>query len=237
MQRNQCVVMLVMFLIIVGVGDARVKYGVPQRPVFTIMLDPAGDARTPGRTIDDTFERGISLQCTEWLKAELERRFTGIRVILTRLPGETLEPLQNASFANRLHADLYVSVHCYQAQGERPSIAIMHLMCTPTDRWELKHEPLSCIPYDQAHRIAKRATMRWAEILAAVFQEERHLRLLQFQGVFGIPFRPLIGILCPALAVEMSLAHKDDWKVPARALLEGIEQILVHHTTHHQREE
>ena len=38
------------------------------QPTFTLMLDPAGDAQYPGRIIDDSFERGITLQCVEELQ-------------------------------------------------------------------------------------------------------------------------------------------------------------------------
>ena len=66
------------------------------------MLDPAGDAQNPGRTIDDNFERGITLQFAEKLKEMLQEKFPTIRVVLSRTPGESLQPLQNANFANRL---------------------------------------------------------------------------------------------------------------------------------------
>ena len=71
------------------------------------MLDPAGDAQYPGRIIDDSFERGITLQCVEELQRAITRQFPHVRVVLTRFPGETCQPLQNAHFANRLDVDLY----------------------------------------------------------------------------------------------------------------------------------
>src|SRR5579872_1728748 len=72
------------------------------RTPFTIMLDPAGDAQYPGRIIDDCFERGITLQLAEQLSTVIAQRFPSIRVVITRQPGETRQPLQHANFANRL---------------------------------------------------------------------------------------------------------------------------------------
>src|SRR5271156_6610097 len=83
------------------------------QPPFTLMLDPAGDAQNPGRIIEDSFERGITLQCMQELQAVIAQRFPRIRVVVTRSPGETRQPLQNANFANRLDVDLYISIHCY----------------------------------------------------------------------------------------------------------------------------
>ena len=66
-----------------------------------------------GRIVNDSFERGLTLQFAQELKKELELNFNNIRVVLTRIPGETLESLQNANFANRLNVDFYLSIHFY----------------------------------------------------------------------------------------------------------------------------
>ena len=49
---------------------------------FTLMIDPAGDAKEPGRAIDDTFERGITLQLAEELKRTIEAENPGVRLSL-----------------------------------------------------------------------------------------------------------------------------------------------------------
>ncbi|HSW75550.1 MAG TPA: hypothetical protein VLG50_00750, partial [Candidatus Saccharimonadales bacterium] len=61
----------------------------PQEQPFTIIIDPLGDPKNTGREIDDVFERGITLQCAEELKKQLNNVLPHIRVILTRVPGET----------------------------------------------------------------------------------------------------------------------------------------------------
>lgn len=43
-----------------------------QQNIFTLMIDPAGDAKHAGRVIEDSFERGITLQCAEKLKKMLK---------------------------------------------------------------------------------------------------------------------------------------------------------------------
>ena len=41
---------------------------------FTIMIDPAGDAKNTGRQIDDTLERAVTLQFAQKLKSEIENK-------------------------------------------------------------------------------------------------------------------------------------------------------------------
>lgn len=40
---------------------------------ITIIIDPAGDANHALREIDDTYERGLTLQCAQALKKKLKR--------------------------------------------------------------------------------------------------------------------------------------------------------------------
>ena len=127
---------------------------------FTIMIDPAGDAKHTGRLIVDTLERGISLQCAEQLKSKLTGLYKNIRVILTRVPGETIQPLQNASFANRLNVDLYVSLYFYHESQTPAHITLYHYVENPiTDFWHKSH-PLLFYPLDQAHLLSITKTQK-----------------------------------------------------------------------------
>ena len=71
-----------------------------------VVLDPAGDAKRTGRRIGDSFERGLTLQCAEKIKEIIEARSSHIKVVITRMPGDNVYDLQNASLSNRIHADL-----------------------------------------------------------------------------------------------------------------------------------
>src|SRR3989339_258513 len=129
--------------------------------LFTIMIDPAGDAKHTGRLVQDTLERGISLQCAEELKKVIMQKHTNIRVILTRVPGETIQPLQNASFANRLNIDLYLSIYFYEEQHTPAYITLYHYIENPiVDYW---YKPINLCFYqaNQAHLTNLTQTTTW----------------------------------------------------------------------------
>lgn len=190
----------------------------------SIMIDPAGDARYPGRTIDDTFERGISLQCAEKLKQEIERTFSHIRTVLTRFPGETIEPLQNASFANRLHVDLYLSIHFYYNPDAHPQWHIYYFSYHPTiDFWHYPQQTLLLTPYHAAHRQCINTTKKWAESL---YNGLKASSTCIAHAPYSIPFRPLIGINRPAIALEMCLPSKDRWGMYIRPLVDALGPII-----------
>jgi hypothetical protein len=194
-----------------------------QRP-FSIMLDPAGDAKNTGRVIEDSFERGITLQFAEQLKKVLEELYPGIRIVLTRFPGETIERLQNANFANRLDVDLYVSIHFYHEKSSKPNLYLYHFLYNPiTDFWS-KPRALSFYPYDQAHLYSLNKTVLWGEQIKTFLKADAFRNLFEVKGLYGVPLRPLIGIKAPALAIEAGIKNKGYW----RTYVEPIAQSLIH---------
>lgn len=192
-----------------------------QQPRFTIMLDPAGDAQRTGRVIDGNFERGLTLQCAEGLKEALEAKAQmnncGVRVVLARLPGETIDPLQNAAFANKLQVNLYLSIHFYQEEALELPLFLYYYCSDPAgDGWSAAHDPLAAdvplalTPFNQAHAHHFKENVE----IAYRFGKELIKRSSAFtvNGPYGIPFKPLLGIARPALACECGLKNKDDWK-------------------------
>ncbi|CAM6000384.1 unnamed protein product [Sphagnum balticum] len=195
----------------------------------TIMLEPAGDAQYTGRIIDDAFERGITLQCAQELKKILEGICKQTRVILSRFPGEVLEPLQNAAFANRLKTDLYISLSMYQlpaSKSDSPAeINIYYFLYHPvTDFWQRATTELACEPYHQAHKAASQTSKACADKLFNNLHKTK-----PFAGKMnhcaGLPVKPLIGITAPSLLIEIGLPHKDSWQLLVTQLAQQIAEI------------
>jgi len=189
------------------------------------MIEPSGDAKHTGRAIDDCFERGISLQFAERLKKIIEAESPYIRIILSRFAGESLEPLQNANFSNRLNVDLYLSIHFFEEKEEKPIIHIYHFVYNRiTDYWR-DENPLQFIPYDQAHQINIAQTKRYATNLHQALQS--FAKQFETQARIGFPFKPLIGIQAPAIALESSLKTKDDWQLYLSPIAQSIKKIVT----------
>ena len=75
------------------------------------------------------------------LKKQLEAKVEGLRVVLTRYSGETVDALQNATFANRLNVNLYVSLGFYETKQKIPKLYLYHLVYNPaTDFWIKKSD-------------------------------------------------------------------------------------------------
>jgi len=177
--------------------------------MFTIMLDPAGDAQNTGRQIDDCLERGITLQFAQRLKQELEKELDNIRVVLTRFPGESIENLQNANFANRLDIDFSLSIHFYKEKEVKPQ-AYIYTFAYHDDFITRKPE-LYFYDYDKAHQISRGKTKKCAGLIKDIFVSDAYKKRLDLQGVMSLPFKPLIGVKAPAVGIEIGLKSKEDW--------------------------
>lgn len=175
----------------------------------TIIIDPAGDAKQTGRIIGDTFERAITLEIAHALKDELEHSADDCAVIITRSPGDVVQPLQNATFANRLSPALYLSIHVFKSTDPKPSLALYQYSLG--DSFVTKSYDLAFVPYDHAHRTQGRQTAAYAQALYNSLNQSQYCSLLTVYNVVALPFAPLAGITAPALGLEIGIADSHDW--------------------------
>lgn len=174
--------------------------------VCTIMIDPSGDSQWTGRTIGDSYERSITMDFAQKLKQMIEQSFPTTRVILTRYTGEVVEPLQNANFANRLHPDLYLTIHFYQEQESTPTLSIFHYVKDPTDVWPKNVSLTNFIPFDQAHMVSSNKTSIMQTIFTNSCKKMCHIDIKNS----ALPFHPLKGIISPAIGIEIGLKQSSD---------------------------
>ena len=219
---------LILFLLIALIMPAPfcakdVGYG----KTFSLMLDPAGDAKYPGREIDDAFERGVTLQYAKKVKYELETTFPDIRVIITRVPGESTEPLQNAQFANRLQVDLYVHISFFKATEEKPQLFLWYYVYNGvTDFWHKPCNTYTLIPYDKAHLKKIATTQNWGRQIQEMLSQGSYRNQFEVVGLYGTRYKPLVGIVGPALGIEASIKHKDDWHLYIQPFVSALASII-----------
>lgn len=189
---------------------------------FTIMIDPAGDARHAGRAIGDSFERSLTLQCAEKIKHEIEANYPSIFVVITRLSGEAVQPLQNANFANRLGVDLYVSLNFYQECRPQADLSLL-VFSEGDDVLGFKRtDPLSFVSLDQAHKQSMQKSLGYANLVNSSFAKSEHKLSLVIHDVLKCPFKPLLGIMAPAIGIELGLRQKNDWMGHVPALIDAL---------------
>jgi N-acetylmuramoyl-L-alanine amidase len=190
-----------------------------------IMLDPAGHAKDTGRQLHHGYERAETYKCAETIKRGLER-LDDVRVILSRTPGEELVPLQNASFANRFNADLVIRLSFYKETADKAKINLYYLQIDGLDdKSKSTNNPFT--PINQAHLDNIQTSLNYAQKLGNTLCDSTYQSLLTCADPKGLPLKPLIGIVSPAILIEIGLPKDDQWQSLVDALISSLQKIII----------
>lgn len=170
---------------------------------FTLMIQPAGNTRHPGRSIHGSYERGLSIQLAEFLQEALEQKDPSIKVIIPRFSGQAVEPLQNANIANRLSVDAYIALMLYEQQESNPQLALYTYSSDPSDAFKtMQTTSLQFIAFDQAHIPHLQTSAGMAQVLLDTLKT-KPLFTITGNRVHMLPLKNLTGILAPQIALEL----------------------------------
>lgn len=191
-----------------------------------VLINPAGHAGDTGRNLQNGFERAATFKFAQEIQSNLEK-YNDCRVILTRVPGEKIVDFQNASFANRLNVDLFFSIHFFKHDSTRPIVYIYQHVADPIEDFARRTFPaLKFMPVLQAHQVNVFRTKQIGQQIAAVFSKADNQKLFDFGGFFGIPLKPLCGIVSPAILIEIGVNQDDDWFKVLDAVVNGIGDMI-----------
>jgi N-acetylmuramoyl-L-alanine amidase len=191
---------------------------------YIIVIDPAGDAKKTGRSIDDSFERGIALQCAEKIKALVEQRYPKAKVIITRLPGDIVYDLQNASLTNRINANLFINLNFYPNSEPKPSLFLYQF--SYGNDFTSSYSELSFNSYEQAYKINQPQTSKIIQQLFTQLADDKYAHLFSVSCPHAIPVKPLIGVIAPSIALDIGLKNKNSWHLFIEPLADAIIQLI-----------
>ncbi len=186
-----------------------------------LILEASGDAMHPGRIIDGNFESSVSFTIAQKLKEALAQISPGTKVIINRTPGQAVALLQNAQLANKLSADLYISINCYAHTHAHPAISVYQFFNGDTSI--LKKDSIGFYYSDQAHALNASQTTAWANTLKKLLAQSPELEL---QGAYKLPFKPLMGIMASAIGIEIGLQSVNDIALIVTPLAQALQKIL-----------
>jgi N-acetylmuramoyl-L-alanine amidase len=196
-----------------------------QKPTYTIMINPVGDAQNTGRLIDGSFERTLTFECAQHLKNLVEQQYPHIAVVLTRTPGQTVAPLHNANFANRLPADFFIDLRFYQETQAKPSLFIYYFSYQPD--CTQKPSEFAFYTHDQSYIFNYKASQQWAHKVYATCAQPAYAQQYISHKPIAAPCAPLIGITAPALIIEVGLKQKTDWQLLTNLLVDTIKLVTT----------
>ncbi len=192
-----------------------------------IMIDPAGHAKDTGRKLSQSYERAETYACAEALKTALEARYN-TQVVLSRTPGKEIVPLQHASFANRFNVDLFIRLQFYKKNTEKPKIYIHHLVYDPLiDFIQRTPGQYTFIPVQQAHFQNIEFTENIAKTIQSHLSQTHHQKLFDCHTIMGLPIKPLIGIIAPAIMFDIGIHDDQQWQLLIDPIVESLASVIT----------
>lgn len=213
---------LILFLI-PSLGHARWPFDIfEQKKPFMLILEATGDAVTPGRTIFNNFENAVSFSLAHQIKQLLDASYLRAKIVLNRIPTEIIAPFQNAQFANKLNADLYISIHCYQQNNAQPTITFyQYSYREPT---VIKKESLGFHAYDHIYLYNEPQTNQWTQELKKIVVEQNQMEV---RGVYKLPFKPLLGIQASAIGLEIGINQDTQLDQIVHLIGNALQQFII----------
>ncbi len=187
-----------------------------------VMIDPPGHAGKVCRKLIGEYERGEAYKFAEAIKKTLQEGCS-VRPIISRSLGEEVLDLQIASFSNRLGSDFFLRIHLYRDDSAKPKIFIYHHVADPVgDFARRSFNPLEFIPVERAHLRNIYRSRAYAEKIKKELDQEQYKRYLECYGVYGIPLRQMIGIIAPAVLIEVGICEDDKWRGLVQPITESL---------------
>jgi len=181
---------------------------------LNIVFDPSYDASyCLGREIKDEFERGISLKFVKELKRKLSEKNNYLNIFLLRDSIYLMSNIDNINFLNRSNIFIYLGFQFYSTNFKNKNISIYYYLYKDTDFWlnKVKLNSLNFLNLDMAYLINLNKTKQFADSIYSILKlnclGKKHISV---DMPIGLPLKQLIGIISPAIILDMSIYNKDD---------------------------
>ncbi|MBP7854611.1 hypothetical protein KAZ82_01600 [Candidatus Babeliales bacterium] len=189
---------------------------------FTIILDATGDAKHAGRSIGTVFERGLTIQCIQAIKNQIETTHKNIEIITTNDVSNSAHLSASAIFSNRIQPHIYLKLGFYQKLCKPCDWTLYRYSTNKSDELNQKFNPCIFYEINQAHQMNYNITKLLAEQFLQTLQEPTCKIANYSHGLFAIPIQPLYGIQAPCLYFEAGLFQADDWQLFVQPLSNAI---------------
>ena len=167
-----------------------------------------------------------ALQCCEVIKSSLETTYSHVTVVIMPTASKHTDPLRYASCTNALGADLYIMISfVYKKQAEL-SLFYFSLDAQKNDFKKKKAQGIAFVPLDQAHIPVQTLTQTCINHCYSVLN--MYQSLFMCTTPVGFLCKPLLGLQCPALHVQATVLHDDDWRRYAAPTAQAIGGIFEH---------
>ena len=120
MKRTICIILLALSGVFLHAEDGL--------RLATVVIDPGHGGHDPGAVSADkkTYEKTITLDISKRLAARIQESYPDVKVVLTRTTDEFISLAARAEKANKVNANLFISIHINAAGGDGKCLRETH---------------------------------------------------------------------------------------------------------------
>ena len=190
---------------------------------FVLMFYLPTDTKG-GRIIDGEFEKDILSVWARVLQDQLTQTVPSLEVIILGQTEKEYDQTKLISQANRLNPDLIISLNLFQTQT-RPQLFMYHVLLSKEPFSSQNSPRLLFLPYEQAYmKHAYKSTLVGGNIYASLKMQTKEA--YELKSFLGIPYKPLMGLLPPALGIELGSTNAKSWELTVPSLTEALRQAI-----------
>ncbi len=235
------------------VSGTGVPSGFDDRPVRRVVIDPGHGGKDSGATRGRVREKDVVLRVSRELRTRLARN--GFEVHMTRDSDTYLSVAERPVRANRVRADLFISIHANASPNRKTQGVETYLLDTRYDRQTARvaarENGTTIARLSDLELIKASLRLGYTERYAARLAEDVQASLVTRLGVdyrgtgdLGVkrgPFLVLFQADMPAILVEVGfLTHRSeakrlDTRRFARAVADGIARGVIQYRDRHAR--
>jgi hypothetical protein len=171
----------------------------------SIILDPAGDTKNPGKRIDQTCEYTETQRLAHTIKNRIAALDKKTMILLSRLPGEQQSIHEKIRFVHQCMPDMFVHLTIYQSTLLKPQIYIYR---HEEKKISGKIQPL-LMPIARAHAPYIQQSKDLTDVLYTSLQNNSG-GMYDVHKPKSIPSSILRSITAPACIIEIGIKSIDD---------------------------
>ena len=195
--------------LVVDVEEEKETLRKPHERIEIIVIDPGHGGKDPGANYYGLKEKNITLKIAKMVKKDLFKFLPKNRykIYMTRQTDRFIELEDRVKFANKLNADLFVSIHCNASRNRKLKGFQTFYLNPARDRVQIDtSNDLQAIIDDLMKTARISESVKFAETVHYTLIHYLRKRYSQIEdhGVKKAPFYVLVGTRMPAILVEVS---------------------------------
>jgi hypothetical protein len=181
----------------------------PLHALPRLLIEAHGRVGTAARQFTNDYERGITMKLARALQEKLCDAFDTDVSLLT--PHEGAE--ERIARINKTMPNLFITLCAYKSTRMKPTICLYTYGYDQLAENSWARRPAcGLIPLEYAHCLNQVQTGNIRHTLLSSLSQQNVASFCAVNKAITLPFRPLFGIISPALAIEIGIWEDTQWE-------------------------